>query len=183
MRHEAALAIVGLPYDEYLTWRTDWRRINSKKLSHPSCVITGISSPYQFLLRLSGGFMLLSFVISGTPNRSFRSVNSGPFLWTVNKVGRPMRHLWAIVVLAATSGVLAETPDDKALKACLLDALPNYAKAKLAFDASRGSTPMQQTIDYYMARRRLEEGYCVQYRIALSPTRTFRKISSIWSLA
>jgi hypothetical protein len=29
--------------------------------------------------------------------------------------GRPIRHLLAIVVLAATSGALAETPDDKAL--------------------------------------------------------------------
>jgi hypothetical protein len=74
-----------------------------------------------------------------------------------------MRHLWAIVVLAATSGALAETPDDKALKACLFDALMNYTKAKVAFDASRGSSPTQHTIDYYMARRRLEEGYCVQY--------------------
>jgi hypothetical protein len=91
-----------------------------------------------------------------------RCVRRNAFIGSRAGVGS-MRNLWAIVALAITSSALAETPADKALKACLFDALTNYTKAKLAFDASRGATPMQQTIDYYMARRRLEEGYCVQY--------------------
>lgn len=73
-----------------------------------------------------------------------------------------MRHLWAIVAIAATSSAMAETPNDKVLRACLTEALTNYTKAQVAFDASRGATP-SLTIDYYMAKRRLEETYCVQY--------------------
>ena len=70
-----------------------------------------------------------------------------------------MRHLWAIVAIAATSSAMAETPNDKELRACLTEAMANYGKAKVAAGASRGAL----TIDYYMAERRLEETYCMQY--------------------
>jgi hypothetical protein len=77
-------------------------------------------------------------------------------------MGSTMRHLWAIVTIAVTSSAMAETPNDKDLRACLTEALTSYTKAQLAFDASRGAKP-SLTIDYYMAKRRLEETYCVQY--------------------
>jgi hypothetical protein len=71
-----------------------------------------------------------------------------------------MRHLWAIVAIAATSSAMAETPNDKELRACLTEAMANYAKAKVAaIGATRGAL----TIDYYMAGRRFEEAYCVEY--------------------
>jgi hypothetical protein len=89
-------------------------------------------------------------------------VNSGCHATPSTMSGKPMRHLLAIVLLATTSSALAERSADTALKACLSDALTNYTKAQLAFDSSRGPSPVQ-TIDYYLAKRRLEEGYCVQY--------------------
>ena len=75
-----------------------------------------------------------------------------------------MRHLWAIVAIAATSSAMAETPDDKELRACLTEVVTNSAKAKIALwnDANKGPIP-SLTIDYYMALRRLEETYCMQY--------------------
>jgi outer membrane protein W len=80
-----------------------------------------------------------------------------------------MRHLWVIVAITASSGTMAETPTDNAvLRACLTEVMTNYAKAKFAFYASKGAdvtkgTMPSLTIDYYLAERRLEEAYCVQY--------------------
>jgi hypothetical protein len=80
-----------------------------------------------------------------------------------------MRHLWIIVAIAASSSAMAETPNDNAvLRACLTEALTNYTKAKVAFFASKGGdvakgTMPSLTIEYYLAERRLEEAYCVQY--------------------
>jgi hypothetical protein len=56
---------------------------------------------------------------------------------------------------------MADTPNETAeYHVCLDDAMSNYAKAKAAvFDASKKAL----TIDYYMAERRLEETYCMQY--------------------
>jgi hypothetical protein len=73
-----------------------------------------------------------------------------------------MRHLlWVIVTIAATSSAMAQTPNETAeFHVCRTDAMTNYAKAKAAaFDASKKAL----TIDYYMAERRLEETYCMQY--------------------
>jgi hypothetical protein len=88
-----------------------------------------------------------------------------------------MRHLWAIVALAATSSAMAETPNDKELSVCLTEAMTNYTKAKVAaFVASRGTL----TIDYYMSERRLEEAYCVEYaRCAVTLTKPAENLASI----
>ena len=86
-----------------------------------------------------------------------------------------MRHLWAIVAIAATSSAMAETPNDKELGACLTTALTNYTKAKLAF----GATP-SLTIEYYMAQRRLEETYCMQYaRCVVAFSKPSEKLAGI----
>ena len=77
-------------------------------------------------------------------------------------LGSPMRHFWTVAVLAATSSAMAETPNDKILRACLTEALTNYSKARVDFDANRGATP-PLTIEYLIAKRRLVETYCVQF--------------------
>jgi hypothetical protein len=57
---------------------------------------------------------------------------------------------------------MAETPNDKELRACLTEVMTNHVKAKADFYASRGAIP-SLTIDFYMTQRRLEETYCMQY--------------------
>jgi hypothetical protein len=79
-----------------------------------------------------------------------------------------MRYLWAIVAIAATSSAMAETPNDKELRACLTEVVTNHVKAKAALFSStgleigKGGIP-QLTIDFYMKQRRLDETYCMQY--------------------
>jgi hypothetical protein len=79
-----------------------------------------------------------------------------------------MRHLWAILGIAVTFGAMAETPNDRELRSCLTAAMTDYAKAKVAFFASKGGdvskgTMPSLTIDYFMTKRRLEEAYCAEY--------------------
>ena len=92
-----------------------------------------------------------------------------------------MRHLWAIVAIAATSSAMAETPNDKELSACLTAALTNYTKAKLAFFASKGGDVSKElSVDYYMAGRRLEEAYCVEYaRCVVTFTKPAENVAGI----
>jgi len=72
-----------------------------------------------------------------------------------------MRHLWAIVPLLATSfSAVAETPADKARAECLTNALKEHANAGVALYASQG---LFTSVNDVMARRHLDESYCLQY--------------------
>ena len=72
-----------------------------------------------------------------------------------------MRHLlWAIVAaLAVSSSAVAETAAEKAQKDCDLNAYKAYLAASIALYERDQSG----SIDGVIAKRRLMEGYCVQF--------------------
>jgi hypothetical protein len=79
-----------------------------------------------------------------------------------------IRNLSVIAAIAVTSSAMAETPNNDELRACLTAAVTSHVKAKAAFfasnggDVSKGTMP-QLTIEYFMALRRLDETYCLEY--------------------
>jgi hypothetical protein len=79
-----------------------------------------------------------------------------------------MRLLFVVVAIFALSGAMAKTTkNDPVLMACLTDALMNYTNAKLKLSNPSGDmespTLPPLTIQFFLAQRRLEEAYCVQY--------------------
>jgi hypothetical protein len=83
-------------------------------------------------------------------------------------MGSTIRKLSAIAAIAATSSAIAETPQDKELRACLTAAYTKHLQAKTALFSSvgievgKGGIP-QLTIDFFMSQRRLDETYCLEY--------------------
>ena len=83
-------------------------------------------------------------------------------------MGSTIRKLSAIAAIAATSSAMAETPQDKELRACLTAAYTKHLQAKTALfssmgrESGKGGIP-QFTIDFYMSQRRLDETYCLEY--------------------
>jgi hypothetical protein len=83
-------------------------------------------------------------------------------------MGSTIRKLSAMAVIAATSSAMAETPNNDELRACLTAAMTSHVKTKAVFFASNGGdiskgTMPQLTIEYFMALRRLDETYCLEY--------------------
>ena len=100
-------------------------------------------------------------------------------------MGSAIRKLLTMAAIAAASSAMAETPQDKELRACLTAAYTKHLQAKNALFSSmgheigKGGMP-QLTIDFYMSQRRLDETYCLEYaRCAVAFTNPAAELSGV----